>query len=260
MIYQYPDFEKMTIKEIKQYLKTKEPAENLIQKLANDSRTGVVKISQQLTKKLQKRKKIIERWHINNKYEDNLRNIGYKFIAGIDEAGRGPLAGPVVAAAVILDSAKPIYGLDDSKKISVKERNRLFAEINKKAAVGIGKADNQEIDKFNILNATFLAMKRALNNINLDVEYVLVDGNTGIPDLEIEQKTVVDGDKKINAISAASIIAKVTRDKIIFDYADQYPEYNFKSNKGYGTAEHIEALKKYGSSPIHRQSFGRVPE
>lgn len=257
---QYPDFEKLTIKEIKQYLKNVEPAENLIQKLAGDSRTGVVNISQLLANKLQKRKKVIEKWHINNEYENNLRDIGYKLIAGIDEAGRGPLAGPVVAAAVILDPDKPIYGLDDSKKLSAKERNRLFSEINKKAAVGIGKADNQEIDKFNIRIATFLAMKRALNNINLEVEYVLVDGNSAIPDLEIEQKTVVDGDSKINAISAASIIAKVTRDKMIFDYADQYPEYNFKSNKGYGTAEHIEALEKYGSSPIHRKSFGRVPE
>ncbi len=255
---QFPDFANMTIKEIKQYLENKDISVDLIQKLAGDSRTGVVKLSQQLAKKLKKRKNIIEKWHINNKYEANLRNIGYKLIAGIDEAGRGPLAGPVVAAAVILDPNKPIYGLDDSKKLSAKKRNILFTEINKKATVGIGKANNQEIDKINIRNATFLAMKRALDDINREIDYVLVDGNAAIPDLKIEQRTVVDGDSKINAISAASIIAKVTRDKIIFDYAEQYPEYNFKSNKGYGTAEHIEALEKYGSSPIHRKSFKRV--
>ncbi|MGM0603777.1 MAG: ribonuclease HII [Bacillota bacterium] len=254
----YPDFDEMTIKEIKQYLQTEDPAEDLIQKLAGDSRAGVIKISQQLAKKLQKKREIIEKWHKNNKYEKNLRDIGYKLIAGIDEAGRGPLAGPVVASAVILDPDKPIYGLDDSKKLSEEQRNRFFKEIKEKASVGIGKADNTEIDKLNIRNATFLAMKRAVDDLDIEPDYVLVDGNAAVPELNKDQKTIIDGDSKVNAISAASIIAKVTRDRIIVSLGKKYPKYSFETNKGYGTAEHIEALKKFGPTPIHRRSFKRV--
>jgi ribonuclease HII len=130
--------------------------------------------------------------------------------------------------------------------------------------VGVGQATSSEIDKYNIREATFVAMKRAVKDLLPELEnnpnLLLVDGNAVIPDLRVEQKSIIDGDAKVNAIAAASIIAKVTRDNIIFEYAEKFPQYNFKSNKGYGTAEHITALQKHGSSPIHRKSFGRVPE
>jgi ribonuclease HII len=199
-----------------------------------------------------------------NKIEAELSAEGYQLIVGIDGAGRGPLAGPVVAAAVILDPEQIIYGLDDSKKLSRQKREKLYTEIKAKAVVGVGKANSSEIDKYNIREATFVAMKRAVKDLLPELDnhpdILLVDGNDLIPDLTVKQHSIIDGDAKVNAIAAASIIAKVTRDNIIFEYEDKYPQYNFKSNKGYGTAEHIAALEKFGSSPIHRKSFGRVPE
>ncbi len=256
-----------TIKELKVFaseLKVNKQLPEIIKFLNEDSRKGVKKIAARLQRKIDKKEALITKWKQMNELEAELLAQGYQLIVGIDEAGRGPLAGPVVAAAVILDPAQKIYGLDDSKKLSRQKREKLFSEIIAKAKVGVGKANSSEIDKYNIREATFTAMKRAVKDLlpklNNNPDILLVDGNAAIPNLTIEQKTIIDGDADINAIAAASIIAKVTRDNIIFEYAKKYPEYSFKSNKGYGTAEHIAALKKYGSSPIHRKSFGRVPE
>lgn len=263
----YPDFKQLTIKEIKAYTKGLEVDAALVEiadLLAEDKRKGVQRIAKKLKNKLAKKEAVIAKWMNMNSLQEKLEANGYQAVIGIDEAGRGPLAGPVVAAAVLLDTKTPIYGLDDSKKIKREKRERLLQEIKAKAKVGIGQASSREIDKYNIREATFAAMKRAVKNLLPQLEekpdLLLIDGNTVIPDLKIDQKAVIDGDAKINSIAAASIAAKVSRDQIIFDYADQYPEYNFKSNKGYGTAEHIAALEEYGSSPIHRKSFARVPE
>jgi ribonuclease HII len=261
------DLKDFTIKELKFFaseLEVDEELPEIIKFLKADSRKGVKKIAAKLQRKITKKEAIITKWEQMNEIESKLIAQGYQLIVGIDEAGRGPLAGPVVAAAVILDPDQKIYGLDDSKKLSRQKREELFIEIKAKAKVGVGQANSSEIDKYNIREATFTAMKRAvkdlLPDLNNNPDILLVDGNAAIPNLTIEQKTIIDGDAYVNAIAAASIIAKVTRDNIIFKYAEKYPEYSFKSNKGYGTAEHIAALEKHGSSPIHRKSFGRVPE
>jgi len=257
----------LTIKEVKKLtsdLEVDQKLPEIIEILEADSRKGVQKIAAQLERKIAKKEAVITKWKQMNEIEAELSAQGYQLIVGIDEAGRGPLAGPVVAAAVILDPEQKIYGLDDSKKLSCQKREELYEEIYSKALVGVGKASSSEIDKYNIREATFVAMKRAVKNLlpNLDKhpDILLVDGNALIPNLTMEQKAIIDGDADINAIAAASIIAKVSRDNIIFKYAKKYPQYNFKSNKGYGTAEHIAALEKHGSSPVHRKSFGRVPK
>lgn len=187
--------------------------------------------------------------------EDDLYLKGYKLICGVDEAGRGPLCGPVVAAAVILKPDDMIEGVNDSKKISPKKREELYEVImNKALAVGVGIKDVDVIEKVNILNATKLAMKEAIENLKVRPEYVLIDGNQMI-DIDIKAQTVVSGDAKSESIAAASIIAKVTRDRMLIEYDKKYPEYGFKNHKGYGTKAHIEAIKKYGLTPIHRKSF-----
>lgn len=251
----------MTIKEINEYIKDQfsdidNIGKNLIEKLNNDSRKGVKKIAKKINKKKTKRQKMIKKWHQQNKDIDDLQNKGYKFIAGVDEAGRGPLAGPVVSSAVILDINDPILGLTDSKKLSEQRREELFDIILKKAkSVGIGIVSNTIIDRVNIHQATFLAMKRAVNDLKKEPEYILVDGSYIIPEINIKQKAIVSGDLKVNSISAASIIAKVTRDRIMDELHNSYPKYNFLSNKGYGTKEHIEAIKSKGPCPFHRFSY-----
>ncbi|MGO2233207.1 ribonuclease HII [Marinomonas sp. UCMA 3892] len=180
-------------------------------------------------------------------------------LAGTDEAGRGPLAGEVVAAAVILDPAQPIAGLADSKKLSEKKREALFVEIQEKAlAYGIARATIEEIDELNILHASMLAMSRAVALLSIEPEHVLVDGNRIPPNLPCSAEAVVKGDARHAAISAASILAKVTRDRDIVQVAQIYPEYGFEKHKGYPTALHLEAIRLHGITPIHRRSFGPV--
>ena len=180
-------------------------------------------------------------------------------LAGTDEAGRGPLAGEVVAAAVILDPARPIIGLADSKKLSEKKREALFVEIQEKAlAYGIASATVEEIDEINILHASMLAMSRAVALLSIVPEHVLVDGNRIPPHLPCSAEAVVKGDARQAAISAASILAKVTRDRDILQAAQIYPEYGFEKHKGYPTAQHLEAIRLHGITPIHRRSFGPV--
>lgn len=179
-------------------------------------------------------------------------------IAGVDEAGRGPLAGPVVAAAVILDERNPISGLADSKVLTATRREKLFDEIRAKAlCCSIAQASVEEIDRINILQATLLAMRRAVEGLRLKPSLVLVDGNR-LPVLAMRAEAIVKGDSKVQAISAASILAKVTRDRWCAELDAQYPQYGFAGHKGYGTAEHLLALHTHGACPQHRKTFGPV--
>jgi ribonuclease HII len=179
-------------------------------------------------------------------------------IAGVDEAGRGPLAGPVVAAAVILDAKNPIEGLADSKKLSESQRNRLAALIKQHAlSYSIAQASVTEIDQLNILQATLLAMQRAVNGLAVVPDQVLVDGNR-LPTLTIPAHAIVKGDSKIKAISAASILAKVTRDTLMVAYHKQYSDFSFHIHKGYGTKQHIAEIEKFGCLDIHRRTFNPV--
>ena len=179
-------------------------------------------------------------------------------VAGVDEAGRGPLAGPVIAAAVILDEDHPIDGLADSKVLTEKKRVRLYHEIMGGAlCCSVASASVEEIDSMNILNATMLAMSRAVQGLRLKPNCALVDGNR-LPKLQMYAEAIVKGDAKIPAISAASILAKVTRDQVLLELDQQYPGYRFAQHKGYGTAEHLKALRELGPTPVHRQSFAPV--
>ncbi len=193
------------------------------------------------------------------KFEQHYWNLNFKYIAGVDEVGRGPLAGPVVSAAVILPNNSNIPGIDDSKKISEKKREILFPIIKDTAiAVGIGIVDEREIDGINILKATHKSMRVALSKLSVKPNIVLVDGNEA--DIgAFKQVNIIKGDQKSMSIAAASIIAKVTRDRMMVDYDKNYPEYGFKNHKGYGTKFHIDALKKHLACPIHRRSFNPVP-
>jgi len=181
-------------------------------------------------------------------------------VAGVDEAGRGPLAGPVVAAAVILDDLKPIPGLADSKTLSARQRERLSEAIHARAlCFSVAQASVEEIDQLNILQATLLAMRRAVMGLRLKPNKVLVDGNR-LPTLEIMAEAVVQGDRKVPAISAASILAKVARDRWCLEIDAEYPAYGFAAHKGYGTAQHLEALQRHGATPWHRRSFSPVAQ
>ncbi|MBQ8359410.1 MAG: ribonuclease HII [Oscillospiraceae bacterium] len=190
-------------------------------------------------------------WAIENCHFDK----GVRIICGVDEAGRGPLAGPVCAAAVILPPNTEIPGLNDSKKLSDKKRRELYPIIKEKAiAYGIAFADHQEIDEINILQATYLAMERAINQLSVKPELVLVDGNRA-KDFGIPVETVVHGDSLSASIAAASVLAKVTRDDYMLKMAEEYPGYDFEIHKGYGTKAHYAALTELGACPIHRRSF-----
>lgn len=188
-------------------------------------------------------------------FERALWDSGVCLVCGIDEAGRGPLAGPVTAAAVILNPDDPIEGLNDSKKLSEKKREALFGPICQRSlAWGVGWASPEEIDQVNILNATFLAMQRAVKQMNITPQYVLVDGNSD-PKLGLATRCIVGGDGKSASIAAASILAKVSRDRLMCELARQYPQYGFEVHKGYPTKNHRQAVLQWGPSPIHRKSF-----
>ena len=189
------------------------------------------------------------------KYEKEAIAKGYKSICGVDEAGRGPLAGPVCAAAVILPKGEIIEGVNDSKKLTEKKRESLYDVIKEKAvAYSIAFATVEEIEEMNILNATMLAMKRAVEGLSLPADYAMIDGNK-IPDLNIPAEYVIKGDANSMSIAAASILAKVTRDRLCADYEKEYPQYGFVKHKGYGTKLHREMILKYGPCKIHRMSF-----
>lgn len=188
-------------------------------------------------------------------YERELTNAGYRYICGVDEVGRGPLAGPVVCAAVIMPLDDIIDGVDDSKKLTAKRREQLSAEITKRAlGCAICCVEPQTIDEINILEATRLCMKRAIESLGIEPDFVITDGNMTL-DIDIPQKSIVRGDARSYVIGAASVAAKVYRDAIMDGYAELYPEYAFERNKGYGTAAHMAAIEKFGLTPIHRRSF-----
>ncbi len=188
--------------------------------------------------------------------ENSFKDKGYKYICGVDEAGRGPLAGPVCAAAVILPDDIFIEGLNDSKKLTEKKREALFPIIKEKAvAWSVSFASVEEIEEFNILNSTYIAMNRAINSLNIKPDFALIDGNRVPKDITVDCQTVVKGDALSCSIAAASIIAKVTRDRLMDEFHKEYPQYGFIKHKGYGTALHYKAVDEFGLCPIHRPSF-----
>lgn len=187
-------------------------------------------------------------------FEEEARARGFSLVAGLDEAGRGPLAGPVVAAAVVLPPSENLEGIDDSKKLTARQREKKFPLLLKKAlAVGIGIVEAQEIDRLNILRASLKAMELAVEKLPLTPDFLLIDGPHSL-NLPLSQQAIPKGDQRCLSIAAASIVAKVTRDRLMMAYHEQYPEYNFAQHKGYGTKEHLQALRKYGCCPLHRQS------
>lgn len=226
---------------------------SFITEYQSDDRAGVQRLVQQAQKKLDNLAKERARIEKLKEYERKYESYGY--ICGIDEVGRGPLAGPVVAGAVILPKDCDILYINDSKKLSEKKREELYDIIMEKAvATGIGMVSPARIDEINILQATYEAMRQAIQNLAVTPDILLNDAVT-IPEVNIPQVPIIKGDAKSISIGAASIIAKVTRDRLMVEYDKVMPEYGFASNKGYGSQVHIEALKKYGASPIHRQSF-----
>lgn len=232
-----------TLKELPLFVKTYE----------QDERSGVVKLVASAKKKIETYEKEIQRTELMKTYEKKYDSCEY--ICGIDEVGRGPLAGPVVACAVILPKDCHILYLNDSKQLSEKKREELYEVIMKEAvSVGIGYASHERIDEINILQATYEAMREAISKLSVKPDILLNDAVT-IPKVEIKQEPIIKGDAKSISIAAASIVAKVTRDRLMVEYDKIYPEYHFADNKGYGAAVHIEALKKYGPTPIHRKTF-----
>jgi ribonuclease HII len=192
------------------------------------------------------------------RHDEDLRNNGFQRIAGIDEAGRGPLAGPVVAVAVVLRGNIRIKGLRDSKKVPEKERESLFIEIRDSALdIGIGIVNHEDIDRINILRASKLAMKLAVENLSELPDFLVIDAVT-LPSVPIKQTSPIKGESVSASVAAASIIAKVTRDRLMLEYHNQYPQYNFNKHKGYSTKEHMELIQLYGPCPIHRKSFCKV--
>lgn len=225
----------------------------LIEVYRQDERVGIKKEIEKAEKKIGDFKAEKERIYQLSRYEREYAS--YHSICGIDEVGRGPLAGPVVAAAVILPKECDILYINDSKKLSEKKREELYDEIMEKSlAVGIGLVSPERIDEINILQATYEAMRKAINNLSILPDILLNDAVT-IPGVSYPQVPIIKGDAKSISIGAASIVAKVTRDRLMVEYDKVFPEYGFASNKGYGARTHIEALKEYGPTPIHRRSF-----
>ena len=242
--------------EIKDILKNTKEQELLsfINSYKDDERAAVKKIVESAQKKQDKYLAELDRIEKMKQYEKEYGHLGY--ICGIDEVGRGSLAGPVYTAAVILPADNKLLYVNDSKKLSEKKREELYDEImNTALAVGIGCNSPERIDEINILQATYEAMAMAVNNLKIKPDVLLIDA-VHIPQLEsFKQVSIIKGDAKSISIAAASIVAKVTRDRLMAEYAKEYPEYGFEHNKGYGSADHIAALKKYGPCPLHRRSF-----
>lgn len=242
-----------SIKEALAEVQSKEEYLQFMEEYKNDDRSGVIALVNKAKKAVDAIDKEIKRTELLKKYEYEYEKFGY--VCGIDEVGRGPFAGPVVACAVILPSNSQILYLNDSKKLSEKKREELYDIIMKEAvAVGIGMRDAGRIDEINILQATYEAMRDAIANLKVKPDVLLNDAVT-IPGVDIKQVPIIKGDAKSVSIAAASIVAKVTRDRMMVEYDKKYPGFDFASNKGYGTQKHIDALKELGPTPIHRRSF-----
>ena len=246
----------MNIKDIEEILKNT-AIENLSQVLAAfeaDERSGVQKLIAKYKKKIEQLESIRAEWELRMAFDSAFE--AHELIVGIDEVGRGPLAGPVVAAAVILPPQVELFGLKDSKKLNSQKREVLYQEIQEAAlAIGVGIVDAQRIDEINILQATFEAMRQALSQISTDYKCILVDGNKEIPHVKSMQHAIIGGDNKSASIAAASVVAKVTRDRMMEKYAEIYEGYDWENNKGYGSSKHYDAIRSQGITPLHRKSF-----
>lgn len=244
----------MKISEIKLLLNEDSVSKQIIKELENDDRSGVKKLLQNYKNKQEKKFFLKKEYEKRTEFENKCYNKGYNYICGIDEVGRGPLAGPVVAAAVILKKDSYFEGLNDSKKLSKVKREKLCEQIKKEAiSYSIIEIDNIEIEKYNIYRATQIAMLRAIEGLTVNPDFLLIDA---MPlDVTIPNVSIVKGDEKSISIAAASIIAKVYRDNLMVEYSKKYPHYDFENNAGYGTPKHLAGIEKYGICSIHRRDF-----
>ncbi|WP_428908678.1 ribonuclease HII [Niallia sp. Krafla_26] len=251
---------RLTIKQIEeQLLKIDNPKHELFRTLMTDNRKGVQTILKRWKSEQEKQQLLQDKFMKMLSYERQYRQEGYQLIAGIDEVGRGPLAGPVVSAAVILPEDVFLPGIDDSKKLTEKMRELMYKEIKDEAiSIGIGIIDNDEIDRVNIYNATKKAMLMAIGQLNPKPDFLLIDAVK--LDTPYPSQSIIKGDALSVSISAASIIAKVTRDRLLKEYDRKYPGYGFANNAGYGTKEHLDGLKRQGITPIHRKTFAPIKE
>lgn len=249
-----------TIQEIKQLMEEDLLDDRMLAQLKLDERKGVKKLVSLYEKREEERKKRHEQFMKMYQFDQSFRENEQFLLAGVDEAGRGPLAGPVVAAAVVLPADFQEIEINDSKQLTEKKRKQLFEKITEKAiSYSISVIHNDEIDQINILNATKKAMKTALHNLSVEPDLALIDA-VKLDYMNMVCKEIIKGDAKSFSIAAASILAKVTRDELMDEIDQSYPVYDFKSNKGYGTKTHLEALETYGPSPYHRKSFTPVQE
>lgn len=251
---------KLSIREIEEKIIAEDRLDDsFIELLAKDERKGVQQLLKKWHRRKEEEKKAHEKYVLMTNYEKKYRNLGFQHIAGIDEVGRGPLAGPVVTAAVILPADFYLPGLDDSKKLSEQKRDEYFEILQSSAiAIGVGMIDVDEIDRINIYEATKKAMKSAIIHLNVQPDFLLIDAvklNTPYP-----SEAIIKGDGKSISIAAASIIAKVTRDRLMSDIGKEYPEYGFAKHMGYGTKEHLAAIQQFGITPYHRKSFSPIKE
>ena len=248
---------KLNIKEIDQLLDGLDIKilEQELKSYEKDTRTGVMKLVSKYKKKIQHYEREVALWELKCEF-DRIFDENQYSVVGVDEVGRGPLAGPVVAAAVILPKNAQLVGLKDSKKLTEAKRELLYEEIQRIALdIGIGIVHAERIDEINILQATFEAMREALSQLKLDYDKVLVDGDKTIPGITISQEAIIGGDDKSASIAAASVVAKVTRDRMMKAYGNTYDQYDWHNNKGYGSQKHYEAIRTYGITPLHRKSF-----
>ena len=251
--------QQLSISEIRQRLLNEQLSAAELVALKLDKRAGVRKLIAAEERRAEKTKALQAKAERMLVFERELWLKGIELVAGVDEVGRGPLAGPVLAAAVILKPGHSILSLDDSKKLSEKKRQALLEQIKESAlCVAYGSASPTEIDELNIFQASFLAMRRAVGALAQSPEHLLIDGGHQIKDVPIAQQAIVGGDGKSQSIAAASVLAKVERDALMENYAEEFPEYGFGTHAGYPTAAHLDALQKHGPSPIHRRSFGPV--
>jgi len=247
-----------TIAQLREYFEAGHITDQDIQALKDDPRKGVQKLLTTFHNKQKKQATLEKTFYNMSAYERTLYAKGHRYVAGVDEAGRGPLAGPVVAAAVILPCQFKLLELNDSKKLSNEKRKELFKVIKREAiSYGVSTVDNQKIDQLNIYNATKQAMYQAIDQLQEQPSHVLIDA-VPLENLSSSSDVIVKGDQKSISIAAASIIAKVTRDRLMKDIHKKYPMYHFDTNMGYGTKQHLIMLKKYGISPVHRQSYTPV--
>ncbi|MFG6115137.1 ribonuclease HII [Halobacillus sp. MO56] len=249
---------KWTIAEVKDMLTRKQLAEKDIEELRKDTRKGIQKLLMQHEQQLQKEHAMLLKYQEMMEFEKKQYQHGHHFVAGIDEAGRGPLAGPVVAGCVVLHKDYYLEGLNDSKQLSPEKREKFFEQIVTDAfAYGSGIVTNEEIDRYNINQATKMAMTRAVENLGMTPDHVLIDA-VKLEGLPCPSESLIKGDQRSVSIAAASIIAKVTRDRMMRAIHEEFPMYDFKANQGYGTSTHMEALEQFGPSPYHRRSFSPV--